>query len=368
MKNKANNKKTDVLIVGGGIIGMLTARSLTDQGLDITLMDKGKLGGEATWAAGGILSPLNPWQGTTETKLLIDEGRKNFSTLAEELKQETNIDPQLIKSGMLVLDVNEKQQALDWGKENNEHIEVLTPLELGKRVPNLAKDINEALFLPNVEQIRPPKLITALRQSLQIRNVNVCENTAVKKILVEGSSITGVVTDSGNISANKVILCSGAWSKSLLPKNMDIEDKIDIAPVRGQMLLYKLPENILSQIILQEKSYLIPRQDGHILCGSTIEHVGFENKITSEALASLHNKACKFVPLLANYQPIKQWSALRPGTLRATPYICKFPSIAGLYLNSGHYRYGITMGIASARILSEIVTDSLNASQIVAMA
>ncbi|MGH1537215.1 MAG: glycine oxidase ThiO [Gammaproteobacteria bacterium] len=363
---KKANKKVDVLIVGGGIIGMLTARNLANQGLNIALIDKGKLGGEATWAAGGILSPLNPWQETSETKLLINEGRQNFATLAEELKQETNIDPQLIKSGMLVLNVDEKQQALDWAKQNNEPIEVLKHLALRGLVPNLSEDIDEALFLPNIEQIRPPRLIAALQQSLHLRRVNVYEHTAVTKILVEANSITGVATEFENISAGKVILCSGAWTKNLLPNNSAI--KHDIEPVRGQMLLYQLPETTFSQIVMQENSYLIPRLDGHILCGSTVEHVGFENKITQEALTSLQNIAHNLVPLLASHQPIKQWSALRPGTQRNAPYICKHPTIAGLYINSGHYRYGITMSIASARIMLELITDSLNSSQTVAYA
>lgn len=130
------------------------------------------------------------------------------------------------------------------------------------------------------------------------------------------------------------------------------------------MLLYKPPKKLISHIILKQKSYLLPRQDGHILCGSTVEHVGFNNKISQQGRQSLQNIAHELVPALENYQPIKQWSALRPGTERDVPYICKHPNINGLYINSGHYRYGIIMSIASCRIISELVTDSHNPSQI----
>ena len=361
-----SNIKVDVLIVGGGIIGMLTARNLEKVGLKVAVIEKGKLGGEATWAAGGILSPLKPWQESTKAKSLIDEGKQNFATLVETLKQETGIDSELIRSGMLSLNINEKQHALEWAKQNNEPIEILTHQALCQQAPNITNKIDEALYLPNIQQVRPPRLIAALRQSLQNQKVIINEHTAVKKLLVETNTISGVTTEFKNILAEKVILCSGAWTKNLLPKDTDIN--LDIEPVRGQMLLYHLPEKVLSHIVMKDKSYLIPRRDGYILCGSTVEHVGFKNEITSEALQSLQVIAHELVPLLANYQPIKQWSALRPGTQRDTPYICKHPSIEGLFLNSGHYRYGIIMSLASARIMTELISNSLNTSQIATFA
>lgn len=363
---RSPNINADVLIIGGGIIGMLTARSLEKEGLKIAIIDKGKLGGEATWAAGGILSPLNPWNETSKIKPLIEEGKRSFADLAEELKQETSIDPEVIQSGMLVLDVNHKHQAFDWSKKNNVSIELLTHNALHALEPNISRNVAQALYLPSIAQVRPPQLISALRESLQRRKVKVYENTAIKNIIVNANTVTGVTTELGNIAAEKVILCSGAWTKSLLPKEADI--KLDIEPVRGQMLLYHLPKKILSHIVMKERSYLIPRKDGHILCGSTLEHVGFENEVTQEALQSLQATAHELVPILAQHQPIKQWSALRPGTQRETPYICKHPTIAGLFINSGHYRYGIIMSLASARIVTELITNSLNPSQTAAFA
>lgn len=357
-----------MLIVGGGIIGMLTARNLQSEGLNIAIIDKGKLGGAATWAAGGILSPLNPWQQNTATQSLIDEGKQNFPALANELKNETDIDPELIQSGMLVLDMDEKQQALDWAKHNNEMVEALTAQALINREANVSTKFDEALYLPNIYQVRPPKLIAALQQSLLQKEVKIYENTSVKKFLIEENTVKGVVTQNKKLYANKIIICSGAWTKSLIQEEASIDPGIDIEPVRGQMLLYKLPKKILSHIVLKQKSYVIPRQDGHILCGSTVEHVGFENEVTKEALKSLQTIAHEFLPALEKHQPIKQWSALRPGTQRETPYICKHPKIDGLYINSGHYRYGIMMSIASARIMTKLVSDSLSPSQIEAFA
>lgn len=354
------SKQFDVIIVGGGIIGMLTARSLQTEGLKVAILDKGRLGGEASWAAGGILSPLNPWQASTAAQSLLDEGRQKFSALAAELKNETDIDTELIQSGMLVLDVAEQQSALAWAESKNEPVDIFTQKALFAKEPNLSTDFAQALLFPNIQQVRPPNLIAAVRQSLLNRNIRVYESTPVKELLIEEDKITGVVTQNGKLHANKVIVCSGAWTNSLLQK----PENIDVEPVRGQMLLYKLPEKIISHIILKDKTYVIPRQDGHILSGSTIEHVGFNNQVTQDARQSLQDIAQQLVPQLRNHEPIKQWSALRPGTQRDVPYICKHPNIAGLYLNSGHYRYGIIMSIASARIMTELITDSTNRSQI----
>ena len=159
-------------------------------------------------------------------------------------------------------------------------------------------------------------------------------------------------------------MCGGAWTKYVSQRNM----QIDVEPVRGQMLLFKPNKKLLSHIILKEKAYLIPRKDGHVLCGSTLEHVGFENHVTEQARQDLTSFAYKLLPELAEHPIKRQWSALRPGTKREAPYICKHPKINGLYINSGHYRYGIVMSIASARIITDLILNSLNESQIAAFA
>ena len=356
----------DTIIIGGGIIGMLTARQLQTQGLNVAIFDKGKLGGEATWAAGGILSPLNPWQINTNAQLLIDEGKRKFSALAEELTQETGIDPEFLRSGMLVLDNSEDecQTAHHWAKHNDEPIEQISQKTLFQCEPNLVKTFHQALLFPNIAQVRPPKLISALRLSLLQRSISVYENTAVIEFILDSNTVIGILTHGKKVYAKTIIVCSGAWTKyiSKLNQNFDIE------PVRGQMLLFKPDKKLLSHILLRKKTYLIPRQDGHILCGSTLEHVGFENDVTKKARSELKTFACQLVPELLNYEVKQQWSALRPGTKRDIPYICKHPDIDGLFVNSGHYRYGIVMSIGSARLTADLVANSLNRSHTVAFA
>lgn len=364
MENNTN-KYFDALVIGGGIIGILTARHLQSKGYKLAVIDKGRLGGESSWAAGGILAPLKPWQITPEAESLIDEGRQNFEKLVDDLKQETGIDPELVRSGMLVIEDLEQKldathPAITWAERKDEPVEVLNHKDLCRNEPAISKNFAQALLLPNIEQIRPPSLIASVRHSMQIRNIRVFESTPVINIIIEHDKVSGVATRSGNFYAEKIIICSGAWTKSLL-QNMD---SVDIEPVRGQMLLYKTPTKLISNIVLKDKTYVIPRNDGHLLCGSTVERVGFNNDITEQANRYLQASAQSLVPLLKEHEPVKQWSALRPGTQRDKPYICKHPTIDGLFLNSGHYRYGIIMSIASARLMTDLVTNTSSSSHI----
>lgn len=352
----------DALVIGGGIIGMLTARNLNSAGLQVALIEKDTLGSQASWAAGGILSALHPWQGNPSIQSLIDEGRNSFADLSFELEQETGINPEYVQSGMLVLDCEEYEQAKIWATKNNLRIEHLEHSVLQKLEPALAEKYHQALYIPDLAQIRPPNLIRSIRKSLLLREIEVFEHTEVNKLIIEKRSVTGVKTTNDELYAKHVFVSTGAWSKQLLTSEVDIE------PVRGQILLYKPDKNLISHILLKDKTYLIPRLDGHILCGSTLEHTGFNNQITQQARHDLQAFAQDLVPQLADQIPIKQWSGLRPGTKRDAPYIQKHPDIDGLYLNCGHYRYGIVMSAASARWASEMITRIQNASQTTAFA
>ena len=190
------------------------------------------------------------------------------------------------------------------------------------------------------------------------------EKTTVEELILDSKNVVGIHAQNEKFYADNVIVCGGAWTKYI----SKLTQSIDIEPVRGQMLLFKPDKKLLSHIVLKEKAYLIPRQDGHILCGSTLEHVGFENYVTEQARDELKAFAYQIVPELMNYEVKQQWSALRPGTKRDVPYISKHPDIDGLFINSGHYRYGIVMSIASARLTAELIANSHNRSHTVAFA
>lgn len=205
------------------------------------------------------------------------------------------------------------------------------------------------LWLPDVAQVRNPRLIKALRLALERMGVRIVEHTEVTGIVATEDRVERLDTTVGPFAAERYVVAAGAWSKKLLGKR---GVQLDIKPVRGQMLLYRAQPGMLRHIILQNGTYLIPRDDGHILAGSTLEDVGFDKATTEEARVALHARALGMLPQLAQAEFIKHWAGLRPGSPGNIPIIARHPQMENLYLNSGHFRYGVTMAPASAQILA----------------
>ena len=351
----------DAIVIGGGLIGMLTARNLQIAGFDVALIEKSKLGGESSWAAGGILSKLHPWQQSDAVQKLIAQGQSAFPALVAELKDETGIDSQLLHSGMLIVDVDEQQAALNWSDKNNTKIESVDQDAIDRLEPNLNKNINLALHIPSVMQVRVPLLIEAVRKSLRKHGVRIYEGVEVNGLAQKSGKAVGVETKQKKMFAEHIIMCSGAWTQQLLKNTGGFAT--DIEPVRGQMLLFKIKQNLLSHIIVKNEHYLIPRKDRYLLCGSTLEYVGFDKATTSQAKDFLHSQAYTLCPQLKDEEIIQHWSGLRPGTTREVPYICAHPELEGLYINAGHFRYGIVMSIPSAKIATDLVANRVSRSQ-----
>ncbi len=360
------NARYDVLVIGGGVIGMLTARNLRIAGLTVALLEKHQLGGEASWAAAGILSKLYPWQQTASVQRLIAQGQMLFPALVAELKDETGTDAQLLRCGMLIIDVDETPAALAWARNNKVQIELIDGHHLKQLEPHLDQGIHLALHAPSVMQVRPPLLIKAIRQSLRQRGVRIFEGTTVHKLILKSGKVAGVVTDQMTMFAEHNVICSGAWTQRLLQNISD--DATDVEPVRGQMLLFKPERNLLTHIIVKDGLYLVPRKDQYILCGSTLEHVGFSKATTATAQRLLSAQARRLCPALSGQDPVRHWSALRPGTTRRLPYVCAHPEYAGLYINAGHFRYGIVMSAPTAKLMADFITNKISAAQISAYA
>ena len=349
----------DALIIGGGIIGMTSAIQLSNAGMHVAIIDKGTPGNEASWAAGGILSPLYPWQQNADCLALTQRSEILFPAFVKILHQQTQIDPQLIKSGMINLDADE-QQASTWLKENKKVCKTISQAQLKKSEPNLNCKPKKAFYLPDVMQIRPPYLLQAITAYLKILGVSIIEQNKVHRLITQSNIVQGVETAKGKLFADHVIVCNGAWAGEFLNQN-NIKNA-DIQPVRGQMLLYPAQEKKINHIVISRGRYIIPRQDGMVLCGSTVENVGFNKDTTEQAATELHQFAQELFPHLSGVTATHHWSALRPGTQRKAPYICIHPELTGLYINTGHFRYGLLMSLASAEILRKLIMNKLSAS------
>ena len=342
----------DCIIVGGGIIGLLTAHELAQAGQKVVILERGEIGREASWAGGGILSPLHPWQTPLPVHALIHWSQAHYPRLAEELVSSTGVDPEWIRSGLLIFDTEHRHEALAWADKTGEAIEYIDRDRLEEIDPGAAISPSRALWLPEVAQIRNPRLLKALAISLARMDVDLCEHTEVHSLICRENRAEGVSTAKGIFAAGSVVIAAGAWSSALLH---DIRCRPEIKPVRGQMLLYRTAPGFLQCIVLRGDCYLVPRQDGHLLVGSTVEHVGFDKSITEEARLRLEAEARRIIPGLANYTVVRQWAGLRPGSSRRIPFIGPHPEIKNLYVNSGHFRNGVAAGLGSARLLADLM-------------
>ena len=340
---------TDYIIIGGGIIGMLTARELIGSG-SVTLIERGRTGREASWAGGGILSPLYPWRYHDAVNRLAIWGHRQYPTVAAQLMQSSGVDPEYRHCGMLMLDSGDEAAATAWAARYGIEIHPLSGQELRRQSPELNPSITQGWWMPGIGQMRNPRLVRAARGDIDSLGVRVIENTTVTGFIDDGQRISGVQSSTGDIIGGKVIVAGGPWSADLLrPLGMTLP----ITPVKGQMILFKAKPALIGPMILDQGRYLIPRRDGRIVCGSTLEQAGYDKTPTADARTALAATARRLVPGLADFPIEHHWAGLRPSSPGGIPFVGAYSKRQGLYVNSGHFRNGIIIGLASARLLAD---------------
>ncbi|MCG2633351.1 MAG: glycine oxidase ThiO [Gammaproteobacteria bacterium] len=343
----------DVVVVGGGVLGMLTARMLAMAGCSVHLLEQGVRGRQASWAGGGILSPLYPWRYPAAVSALARRSQSLHPPLAAALQAETGHDSEWLGSGLLVLDDTELAAARGWADQWQTRLQPLDQRAINQIQPGL-KPAEHALWLPEIAQLRNPRFLAALSASIDQLGINTVEQAEVTGFEHSGQRLTGVVTRSGDrFHADQFVLATGAWSGQLSAEVGGTP--LPVRPVRGQMLLFQARPGLLQRIVLHGERYLIPRKDGRILCGSTLEEVGFDLATTQTARRALEASALEILPALADYPVIRHWAGLRPGSPDGTPFIGRHPARENLYVNAGQYRNGLVLAPGSCELLVDLM-------------
>lgn len=343
---------SDITIIGGGINGLLTARELTLAGCSVTLIDKSRVGQESSWAGGGILLPIYPWRQAQAITDLVLDSLARYPGLANDLLETTGIDPEWYDCGLLICKTPDIDEAVAWCR--NSRITYQTPGD--EFFGDLNTQTHNPLWLPQIAQARNPRLLKSLKAYLLNAGVRILEQREITGIEQRRDRIAAVKTDQGPISTERLIIATGAWTSPLLARLFpDSHPAIDIEPVRGQMLLFAAQPDSLPHMVLDGDQYLIPRRDGRILAGSTVEQAGFEKKTTAQAREQLYRFATTLFPALNKFPVEAHWAGLRPGTEAGVPYIGRHPELANVFVNAGHFRNGLVMGPASAVLLSDLI-------------
>ncbi len=335
-------------------MGLLTAREFYNAGATVTVIEKGPLGTESSWAGGGILLPLYPWRQPQAITYLVKQSQDLYPTLAAQLAEETGIDPEWNPCGLLITQNPDISTAIAWCNHNKIAFE-----EAETRLADLETTPIHPLFLPDIAQIRNPRLIKSLKQDLLQKGIELIENCAIKAINLEDNRVDNLVTNKGELPVSELIVATGAWTSELITQFFPSirANRPQISPIKGQMLLYTATPETLRTIVLDGEHYLIPRLDGHILAGSTVESNTFDKTTTQEAKSQISNFALRLLPALNNYPLVKHWSGIRPGTPNGIPYIGRHPEITNLSINAGHFRNGLAMAPASAQLIADLILD-----------
>ncbi|MHB1188708.1 MAG: glycine oxidase ThiO [Thiobacillus sp.] len=337
------------IILGAGVSGLSTALALLKRGHTVTLLDRGAAGGESSWAGGGILSPLLPWEYAGAVSSLALRSMAGYADWVAEIEAISGRDAEFWRCGMLALDVHSPDQALAWCAAHGMVAKQGAPQTIS--LPSSGSNQNP-VWLPEVAQVRNPRLVAALRAAVVQLGGTIHEQCPATGVLTQGGRVTAVQTAAEAFPADKVVLATGAWSGLGLA---GLAATPHIRPIRGQMLLFKLDPGVLDTILYRNGLYLIPRRDGHVLVGSTLEDAGFDKTTDAATRRRLHLEAAELLPVLGDVQPVQHWAGLRPGSPGNIPVIDRHPDFENVFVNTGHYRYGVTLAPASAELLVDLM-------------
>lgn len=344
----------DVLIIGGGIIGLTTAYLAAKAGLCVEIYDRSELGSEASWAGAGIIPPGNSTYAATAYDRLRAIGSEQMPAFSDELRQQTHIDNGYRRCGGIEFLADSEPDVLRLWDNERIRYRRLTANQITEIEPSLECPRPEGFLLPDCAQVRNPWHLRALLAACQQRNVRLVSHRCVMGWLYEAGRVRGVrFADESTREAGRYVLAAGAWAEALLKP---LGHSPGVHPVRGQILPFRPAKPVLSRIVMIGKDYLVPRSDGLVLAGSTEEpEAGFEKRTTLAGFRKLYEFATTLLPILKDAQILPPWAGLRPGSADGWPYLGPVPGADNVLIAAGHFRAGVQLSLATAMIIVELL-------------
>lgn len=346
-------KPSSAVVVGGGIIGCSIARGLAREGIAVTVVDRAKLGREASYDAAGMLAPQTEAESAGVFLDLCLESRALYPAFVEELYAEIGASVGYRDDGTFLVAFNEDEAArlretaarhAELGLEATLH----TPADARLVEPAIAPSARLVLSIPGDHQVDNRRLVEALVLSCFKLGVTIVENTPVRSLARdEGGRVCGVETTDGRIDADLVVVAAGSWSNYVEGFAVPVE------PVKGQMLMLELAAPLFRRVLRSERCYVVPRLDGRVLIGATMERVGFDKTVSATDVGVLLEAARQIAPSLAGALGGEAWAGLRPATPDGIPAIGIVED--GLVAATGHFRNGILLAPVTAAIVTRLV-------------
>jgi glycine oxidase len=351
--------RKDIIIVGGGVIGCSIALRLAQAGLKVAVVERGRVGCEASRAAAGMLSPQSGALGPSPFFDLCIRSRSMYQRFAAELQELSGINVEYRSEGSLVIatrDQEEKEmmRSAAWQVEAGLALEFVSPESIHKIEPAVTKSATGAVFIPGDHQVDNRRLMDALDESLRRAGAEVISGLEVDSLILERGRVTGVATRRGPLHAGEVVIAAGCWSSKLLdPLGLNIAT----TPARGQMVAVRGETTAITHALHSGECYLVPRRDGKILVGATVEYVGYQKGTTAGGIGHLLAAAIEMVPAIKDFEIVETWSGLRPDTSDHLPLLGR-TGVDNLLLATGHFRDGILLAPVTAELIAGIVVDN----------
>ncbi len=355
----------DCGVIGGGVIGLSIARELAGRGLSVAVVPGGPRKESSSWAAAGILppAPMPTDMASAPNDALTAASDRLHRDWAVELLEETGIDNGLRRCGGLHLAGDERglarlgETAGEW-RRRGARAELLSAADVAADEPAFAEAVERgrilgAMLLPDEMQIHSAKHLEAVAASCRLRGVTILDGQEVRSLSISGGRIESVETASGTVTAARWVLAAGAHSEKLAPS---VGLSLSTRPIRGQIALVHPGRAVLSRIVNRGLDYMLQREDGRLLIGSTIEDAGFDHSTTPEAIARLLAFARQLMPSLEHAPVEHTWAGLRPGSADGLPTIGPIPGFDNAFVAAGHFRAGVHQSTGTAVIVADLVT------------
>jgi glycine oxidase len=339
----ANVQTWDVIIVGGGIIGLSLSIALRKRSATVLVVERGEPGREASHAAAGMLADF-PLETPSALQPLAAASAHMYPEFVHELQDESGMNVDLRDQGTIFFATPEQLQQCPGLTADSP-----LPSSLSELEPALSHIKLPAIYLKE-RSVDPRALTSAALKAARHRGVDIASGTAVTEVLLANGSVAGVGTSRTSYSAAAVVNCAGAWAGQLPPHQFPTR------PVKGQMLsLVGASRDLLRHVIRAPEIYLVPRSDGRILVGATVEEAGYDKRTDAATIQHMRQAAIHLVPALAQARMLEAWAGLRPGSPDNLP-ILGATRTPGYFVATGHFRDGILLTPVTAHVMAQIVT------------
>ncbi len=359
----SNPSKPNVAIIGAGVIGLAIAWRLAARGAPVRVFDRGAAGAGASHAAAGMLAACAEAEPGEEALVALGrESQARWPAFAAELLAASGIDVELRPEGTLLLALTADDQArlthqLVFQQKLGLPLQWISAADTRRREPHLAGKLAGAVFSPEDTQVDNRKLVAALRVAAEAAGASVSEYQPVSAISSRGGRVDGIILGDGTkVPADVVVLAAGAWARSI--EGVDPKLRPPVRPIKGQMLALRMDPAapLLNHVVWAPGAYLVPRRDGRLLVGATVEEKGYDTSLTAGGILTLLEAAWRAVPAIEELPVDEMWVGHRPGSRDDAPILGAGP-MDGLIYATGHHRNGILLAPITADAIARLVLD-----------